>query len=479
MAIRINENIFSLLVNRNLDRSSRELENSFRRLSTGERVTKAMDDPSGLANSNLLRAKITGLQRNLRNCNEGVSILSVAESSLGNVTDIIQRIRELAIQASNATMNDGQRQLSQQEIDQLIDEIQRIAETANYNEKSLLDGTFQGMVIQVGTRQNETMPISIEDAQVNVLGAVANPIGANAVSNVPIAGTGDLRINLIDIPASEYDGVSTVDNTASAAAKAKAINLVTDDTGVEAVVIEATHSDTTANISAGSLDGTTSSLTINGVNIGPTSWEPGDSKNTLRERINGYVNLTGVEATLGADGQLVLTAVDGRNVEVVTTGSVADELGLQAANGDMNTVLYGSIQLISGDTIQVGGTPGLIGFAAGQATSFVDLSTAIENLRVTSFEDAQEAIRVCDIAQKQILRRRASLGALESRINKTINDLMINVENLSGADSRIRDADFAVETAALTQNQIIQQAGIAVLSQANVVPRMALELLQR
>jgi flagellin len=137
-------------------------------------------------------------------------------------------------------------------------------------------------------------------------------------------------------------------------------------------------------------------------------------------------------------------------------------------NGDLNTVLRGSLTLTSARTILVAGSDAqnLLGLAAGQTTAFVDPATAIQNLSILTFEDAQRAIETLDVAAEQVLKRRSSLGALASRVEQTLNDLMLNVENLSAADSRIRDADLAVETANLTQAQIIQEAGISILSQA-------------
>jgi flagellin len=137
------------------------------------------------------------------------------------------------------------------------------------------------------------------------------------------------------------------------------------------------------------------------------------------------------------------------------------------------------VSLSSAATINVGGTLALIGFTAGQAATFVDPATAISFLQLITADQAQAALDTIDVALQQILERRAALGAIESRLNTTIDDLMVNVENLTGADSRIRDADFAVETANLTQAQIIQQAGIAILAQANMIPQMALNLLQK
>lgn len=478
MGIRINENIFSLIVNRNLVRAGNNLEDSFRKLSSGSSITRAGDDPAGLATSHLLRGKIQGLQRNLMNSNEALNLLSVAESSLNNVTEILQRMRELAIQASNDTYDDSQRTLIQAEVDELLDEIQRISETANYNERALLDGTFKDLRVQVGTREGETMPIQIESAQTSVLGSAAVVEGLQWVSGSKIQGDGDLTINGSVIPMSEYDGISFSEGEASAIAKAKAINSMSYLTQVTATIGETVHQVDGAQVGSGTLDGVLNSLVINGTNIGPVDFVANDGDGVLREQINRYTSITGVTASLGSRGEMVLTAEDGRNIQVETTGGVASDLGLQVGGGNLNTVVRGKLTLSSSETIQLGGAGvDLIGFNAAQSTTFVDTDTAIENLKVTTRDNAQRALLMIDIASKQVLRSRASLGALESRVNMTIDDLMVNIENLSSADSRIRDADFAIETSKLTQAQIIQEAGIAILSQANVVPRMALGLL--
>jgi flagellin len=479
VGIRINTNIFSLLINRNLQRSSSQLETSYKRLSTGDKINQAGDDPAGLANSHALRAKIAGLQRNLINSNEGLNITNVAESGLSNITDILQRLTELAVQCSSETVNSDQRLLVQKEVDQQLAEIQRIATTANYNDKNLLDGTFANLRLQVGTRMDQSIPVSIRSAQTSTIGLTASVTGTSGVDANAIAGVGDLTINGQTVPASIADGISIVNNTSSAIAKAAAINSITNLTNVTATANPTVVSDATAAISAGAIDGLASTLTINGTSIGAITFLPNDSDGRLREKINSYSSLTGVTASLGANGQLVLTASDGRNVQVATTGSIADELGLRAGDGDINTVATGTVTLSSSDTIQVGGNMALLGLSGGQATTFVDPASAISNLNVTTSDNAQKALKTLAVAMQQILAQRADIGALEDRVSKTIDDLQLNIENLSGADSRIRDADFALETARLTQSQILQQAGIAILSQANNIPKMALDLLQK
>lgn len=477
--IRVNTNIFSLFVNRNLLRAGDMLTESYERVSSGYKINKAGDDPAGLATSHALSAKISGLQRTMMNCEEGLNLLAVSESSLANVTDMLQRMRELAVQASNDTYTDAERLLIQKEIDELVAEIDRVGGTTNYNEKNLLDGTFANLRVQVGTRIDENIPITIEDSRASALGWIARLTGTPVDAN-PITALNTFTINGITVPETETDGVSSVDPLASAIAKAAAINRIGSQTGVRAYVEPTVYESPGASVANGSLDGTASSLTINGFNIGPVAYTAGDPDGALRDTINSFSSSTGVVATLGAGGALVLTAQDGRNVDIQTTGGVAVELGLATAPPaaqDVSTVATGQVRLVSAEDIVLAGNTALVGMAVG--TTSRDPATSLATLNVTTNADAQEALERIEAAQSQVLARRARLGAIESRLDKTLEDIQVNIENLTSANSRIRDADFAVETARLTQAQIIQEAGVAILSQANMVPRMALNLLEQ
>ena len=338
----------------------------------------------------------------------------------------------------------------------------------------MLDGSFVDLRVQVGTRSGQSIAVSIDDTRTTVLGSVARVTGALSVDNQPITGLGDLTINGTVVPASAADMISTVDNSSSAIAKAAAINAVSNLTKVTATA-NPTLTKGAGMISAGGLDGAANSLIINGTNIGAVNFLDRDSSGVLRQRINSYSTITGVTASLGSSGELVLTAQDGRNVEVKASGAAVSALGLP--NG--TTVSRGTITLSSASPINVGGTTARIGLAAGQSMTFVDPTTAIKNLNLTTEDGAQNALETIDIAIQQILASRADLGALQSRLDQTIDDINLNIENLTSADSSIRDADFAAETTRMTQAQIIQQAGIAILAQANVIPQQALSLLQQ
>jgi flagellin len=481
MGLRINLNIASLIAQQNLRRINKRLDTAFQQVSSGERINSAGDDPAGLAVSQLLRSQVRSLDQAVRNSGDGQSVIDTAESALGNLTDMVQRIRELAIQAANDSNGTENRVAMQTEIDQLIEEFNRIGNTLQFNGKNLLDGSFVNQRIQTGIAPGDYLPVSIGDMRANVLGQQAIVTGLDPVSSTAIAGGGDLIINGIEVGASDADGVSFVAADASAIAKAAAINRVASRSGVSATVEASVHEATGASVGPVTLDGTASALFINGVNIGPVTVEAGDATGALRDAINTHSGETGVTASLGASGELVLTAEDGRNFQITTAGSVADDLGLAVADGDLTAqIVSGRIRLTSSQTINLAGTDiGLIGFTGAQTLTVVDPSTALASISVTTGEDAENAISTADAALAQLNRVRASLGAISNRLEEGQQHAQAAAENLRASDSRIRDTDFAEATARMTQQQILQQAATAILAQANLLPSMALQLLQK
>lgn len=477
MALPVNSNISSLNAQRNLQRSTLGLEKSLQRLSSGLRINRAGDDAAGLAISEGLRAQIRGLNQAVRNSNDGLSLVGTAESAMDSYNEMLQRVRELGIQSANDTNSALNRAALNQEAQQLLSEMQRIATTVSFNGTNLFDGTFTGKQLQVGSEANQTITISTGDLRTNQLGQVAQVSGV-AVTTASALAAGDLLINGVDVGTSQSDGVSTSNAAGSALAKANAINAVTSQTGVHAEIVKASFTGPNA-IPGGTINGTTEQLTINGINIftGATVVAANDSAGVLVDAINARSNQTGVVASKDSSNKLVLTAVDGRNMNIVTTGSVADELGLQAANGNISTTIGGSIKLTSADPFTVdGNNEAFAGLTAGTYAKIP--STAINTIDLTSVAGANLAIIQIDNALNEINNRiRASLGAITNRLEHTIQNLQAISENLSASDSRIRDADFAVETANLTKNQILQQAGISVLSQANATTQGALSLL--
>ncbi|MBN1477307.1 hypothetical protein JXA47_11185 [Candidatus Sumerlaeota bacterium] len=480
LGIRINQNIASLLAQQSLNRSTDRLTKLYEQLSTGDRINSAGDDISGLSMSQSLRTQVQSMDRAIRVANDGLSVIDTAESALSNMENTIQRIRELAIQAANDTLGDEDRTSIQLEIDQLVEEIDRLATNVDFSGKRLLDGSFVNQRIQLGVNAVDHISVSIEDMHTTNIGLRAIVTGLFTVSSDPLTSE-DVFINGIEISESESDGVSFVAPDASAIAKARAINRHMSQTGVTATVEAAVHHTEGAHIQPTNLDGTTSALFINGINIGPVTVTDSDSTGALRAAINAHSYVTGVVATLGDSGELVLTAEDGRNFQVTTIGNIAGDIGLTIADTDLTAeVVSGRITLSGSDAISVSGADiRQIGFDATQEVTQPDPATALSFIRVTTHEDAEEAIATTDSAIKQLNNLRTRLGALANRIESSTEAAEIHRDNLEAADSRIRDTDFSAATADATREQVIQQAATAILTQANLLPQLALQLFDR
>lgn len=478
MAISVVTNPLSLNAQRNLAKNGVALAKSLERLSSGLRINRAGDDAAGLAISEGLRSQISGLNQATRNANDGISLLSTAEGAVGEVTSILQRVRELSVQAASDTNSATNRATIQEEITQLTSEVDRIATTVEFNGTKLLDGTFTAKKLQVGAFANQTISVDFTSIRTSTLGQVAT----NTSTAVTAAlASGDVLINGTNVGASSTDSTSTVNATGSAIAIANAINTVSGTTGVTAAA-NATVVTGTAAVGAVTLDGSADKLTINGVNIGAVNVSANDSDGALRNAINAATNATGVVASLDGSNKLVLTAADGRNVDIQVASTAANTtaLALNFAATDALTNAgdhRGTVTLTGDKAFAIAGaTVASAGLTAGNVA--LDTTTAINSINVTTQVGANTAITRIDSALRQINKNRASIGAITNRLESTVSSLQSIAENLSASDSRIRDADFAAETASLTRNQILQQAGVAILSQANAVPQAALTLLR-
>lgn len=469
----INTNIASLNSQRNLNTSQTSLATSLQRLSSGLRINSAKDDAAGLAISERFTSQIRGSDQAARNANDAISLSQTAEGSLAQVGNNLQRIRELAVQSANATNSSGDRAALQAEAAQLIAEIDRVAQTASFNGVKLLDGTFSAQQFQVGADAGQTISItSIASARTTALGAsYSATTTSGAVNTVAISG-GNVTINGVAIVDSVSDGVSTASATASAKAKAAAIN-ATSGTGVTATANATTVAGTSMVTAA--LTGT---ITINGVTTASTTVGGGTlaaDRIAVTAAINAISAATGVIATnTGADATgVTLAAADGRNIVHSFTTLTAAATGVGAA-----ATTTGTITLSSSGTsgITVGGTVAVLGSPAN-ATS-TQTGTAVSALDISSVSGANTAITSIDAALTTVNSSRASLGAYQNRFASVVSSLQETSENLTASRSRIQDADFAKETANLTRSQVLQQAGVAILAQANALPQQVLALLR-
>ncbi|HZF97408.1 MAG TPA: flagellin [Pseudoxanthomonas sp.] len=382
MAQVINTNTMSLNAQRNLSTSGASLATTIQRLSSGLRINSAKDDAAGLAISERFSTQIRGLNVAVRNANDGISLAQVAEGSLTEIGNNLQRIRELSVQASNATNSSSDRAALNAEVKQLTSEIDRVAKQADFNGTKLLDGSFSSQLFQVGANAGQAIAVD------RVVNAKADALGNERfAANV----------------------------TGAAIANAAA-------------------------------DGTISGLTLNGVAIANVAYTNGTSGADIANALAGAIN-----SKLGESG--VYAAVNANQVALVSVQSSTD--------------------------LVVGGTVTGTGLTAATTAYTASAAKFVKDLDVTTFEGAQHALDIIDKALESVNGARADLGAIQNRFTSVVANLQASSENLAASRSRIRDTDFAKETAELTRTQILQQAGTAMLAQANQVPQNVLSLLQR
>lgn len=586
MAQVINTNVASLNSQRNLNKSQGQLQTSLQRLSSGLRINSARDDAAGLAISERFTTQIRGLNQAARNASDGISLAQTGEGDLAQITNNLQRIRELAVQSANATNSASDRAALQLETSELISEIERVSSTSAFNGVKLLDGSFASQLFQVGANSGETVSIaSISSARTSAIGQVltASPAAGTAVAgdltgnellingNAVVASQDALAIaNAITATSSNVSATATNAQTAiafadsvgtpSAAAvpgastasgaftdpvlaAAETLSLTVDgvsifaqtgagviaggdiDAGVTAAAAGLTAAGiTVAGTAAGGdlvftkTDGTDFDIVVvsdgaeafagadfqsgtNTVTAGtpavatvPPAYTlsvDGTALDFTTDGADGTVTGAEVAAQINAlagytssyaGGNLSITKDDGSNIALVESGADSDATeGLvgDGTGGAVTETYYGNVTVVGiNEDLVIGGTNVAdAGLTAGTTTAVL-AGTTIANTSVATVAGANAAIVSVDSALTTINNSRASLGAIQNRFDSIVQSIETSSENLSSARSRIRDADFASETASLTRNQILQQAGVSILSQANSLPQLVLSLLQ-
>lgn len=497
----INTNIASLNAQRNLTTSQASLSTSLQRLSSGLRINSARDDAAGLAISERLSSQIGGLNQAVRNANDGISLAQTAEGALQQIGSNLQRIRDLAVQSANGTNSVSDRAALNNEASQLISEINRVASATNFNGVNLLDGSFTAQTFQVGangTANDQITISSISSARANALGVgsssgYSTTVAGSAVSSAALT-TGSLSINGFQVGASTADGVSFSNSSASGIAKANAINAISGSTGVTATVGSTTVAGATVT-SANAINA--GDIQINGVDIGGLSATTSGAARgaQVAAAVNAISTQTGVTATFDTStGAVALSAADGRNITITRSANAAADDGNTGLGTGTASTTAGSVTSTSrlslsstssaGITITDGngaGTTaaGLVGTGVGGFSSAtVTVGAGVSSLNLGTAAGATSALATIDAALQSINNSRASLGAFQNRFSSAVSSLQTTSENLSASRSRIRDADFAQETANLTRGQVLQQAGTAILAQANALPQGVLALLR-
>ena len=400
MALTINTNVSSLTAQRNLSGSQSSLATSMQRLSSGLRVNSAKDDAAGLAIAERMNSQTRGLNVAARNANDGISLAQTAEGALGKVGDMLQRMRELAVQSSNATNSASDRTALQSEVSQLRDEINRVAKQTSFNGTKLLDGTFAAATFQVGAGAGE-----------NITVAALTNASASGLSNVVYG------------------------SATSTAVTSGEITTLTEIT------------DSSLSIT---VDGT--AYTLGDIKVARSASE---RLGQVVEGINRLTSDTGVTAYLKPDA------------------STPDQYTIEFRSSKLDA--NGAAVVVSGAGFGIATT----GFAAADlAVSADSTAVGLDDLNVDTVEDSWLAIKQIDDALSQVNSSRATLGAVQSRFENAVSNIMIQSENTAAARGRIMDADFAAETANLSRAQILQQAGTAMVAQANQLPQQVLQLLK-
>ena len=612
----INTNIASLNAQRNLNASQGDANVALQRLSSGLRINSAKDDAAGLAISERFQSQISGLNQAQRNANDGISLAQTAEGAMDEITNNLQRIRELSVQAANATNSISDRQALNQEVQQRIEEINRIASQTSFNGLKVLDGTFGTQTFQVGANTGETIGISGLDSRGSEIGSVMkltdNMSGVAGGetrldvsdfdftgSQITVTSTIDGQSinlakasytdaedladainqeitnngNLPDVSAEvSKDGSSVIFKNASDTAIPATINIADDsgtqvtETGTDISSLADTDGATAANVDlsnltnmdggvTGSVDivgsgGTTetinfslpsgtntpsdiasalntalgnstagsistdlsAALSTSGTDIEFTNGNAGttyDIQNlTITDSLSGNNSVGGGVTELAATEELTLADkfaagdtfnfqvdINETSYEFQDVGSLNDivsqinaksnETGVQANLSRSNDEIYFSSQFEEPFTVNIqadlnndGTFDSTTETVQGLSATVEDDSTSMNNIDISTAEGADIAMIAVDYAIDTINSYRAELGAVQNRFESTIANLATTSENLSASNSRIRDADFAAESAELARTQVLQQAGLSVLAQANGRPQQVLQLLQ-
>lgn len=452
----INHNISALNTYRQLTVNNSATSKSLEKLSSGYRINRAGDDAAGLAISEKMRGQIRGLNMASKNAQDGISLIQTAEGALNETHSILQRMRELAVQSANGTNTDDDREELQKEIEQLKSEINRISNDTEFNTLKLLDGSIANTAdvdttnaAHLGEVEVINDNISAGDYTVNIVDLTINKTvddaGATNITAVNFAASETVEMGKYTVEVS--DGTDTGKFALTLKNEAGKVIATTDNVENNATSVDL--GDFTLTINTGLVKGT-AKFTISASFKATVSDADGNEieSKTFTGNSAGYVSVGGLK--INFDSSLTGAATTGTNSTVtVKTNAVSFQIG---ANEGQNTKL--AISAMSSKALGV---------------ADVDLTTS---------ENASKAITTIDKAIQTVSTERSKLGAIQNRLEHTINNLGTSAENLTAAESRIRDVDMAKEMMEFTKNTILQQAAQAMLAQANQMPQNVLQLLR-
>jgi flagellin len=458
------------------------------------RINSAKDDAAGLAIADRFTSQINGTNQAVLNANNGTSLAQVTDGALSSASSMLQRIRQLAVESANATNSASDRQSLNQEVSQLVSQLGSIASTTQFNGQNLLDGTFGTAQFQVGANAGQTIVATTANITTSVYGN-NQAIGSGAAANSTTTPGNGVTAGTIAINGSLGSKNITVASSASAKSLVAAINLQTSNTGVSATA-NTTLDLSFQNAGSYSFNLTSANATAQSITFSISATTGTSGLSSAVNAINQQSSKTGVTASMDAAGTgIVLTNSDGSDIQLASANSVGNagtmtiqKTYVDTAGASQNAGATATITATtSGGTVTTGGYIELDssnGFAATATTTNAFTTgnstlQAVSSLDVSTLSGANAALKTVDAALQYIDSARANLGALESRFATTVDNLQTSSVNLSASLSGIQDADFAAETSALSRAQILQQAGTAMVAQANQIPQGVLSLLKQ
>lgn len=489
----INTNIAAVNAQANMARVNEDMNQAMNRLSSGLRINAAKDDAAGMAIAEKMTSQIKGLDQAVRNATDGKNLLDTTEGAHVEVSNMLQRLRELAVQSANDTNTSSDRSNLNEETKELIAEINRVAKDTTFNGMNVLDGSFTDKQFQIGADSGQIIEINVDSAAATDIGSNTINTDVSLAAGAAVTDTGIAAGTTINITG--FAGSAELTTTAGQSAEelAAAINNVGASTGVSADAV------TKVELSALSAADTLT-FNLNGVQIGAVAVSDTTDLSSVATAINNETGRTGVTASMGADNStIVLTddtgadiLIDGFTSGAGTTTMTATALeadgtaagataGVHTATVDdtnNDVAISGQVELSSAQEFAVGTdvvTAGTVFFETAANTSTL---SSIAEIDLTTQDGAADALKVIDVALEKISQARSELGAVSNRLDSTISNLTNITTNVTAARSGVMDADFAKESSEMAKANILSQAGTSMLAQANSSNENILSLLR-
>ena len=489
----INTNTASLNAQYNLNKVNKEMEAAMEQLSSGKRINAASDDAAGLSISTRMESNARGLSMAIKNAGDAQSLIDTSEGAHQEVTNILQRMRELAVQSASDTNTSADRAALNDEVNQLVLEIDRIAAQTTWGGMQLMDGTYQSKTFQLGSYANETVGVSIDSIASADLGSHTVDSLSHLMEGTNAAADAETR-TATGLVITGPTNAASISFAAESSAKtvAAAVNAQSATTGVSAAAKTNLVLDTLSHAGTVSFN-----LTGTGTSAISTSVAATSDLTSIRDAVNAVAGTTGITASMyqGDKGQLMFTSATGEDIKIDTFASsgdaassikayVTDFDGTKSATTDTLTkgaddsvIVAGEVRFSSvGSFTVVDAANGATGYMAAGSTAASQ--AAVSAVNISTLTGANSAITTIDGALNKISDARANLGAVSNRIDHTISNLGNVLINTEASQSRIQDADFAKVTGDLTKSQIMSQAATAMLAQANASKQGVLSLLQ-